>query len=117
MSKVISIKGSPVRAALDSQSLIARYARLQDCLLAGRQPVDLPAQDEMKDDQREKAGYRDWREWIDQQDQCGYDPNDPEHRARRGIALAKGRSREHGHPEGNQTKRHEDEPGNEQRIE
>ena len=64
----------------------------------------------MEDDECENADEGDWRERIDQKDRCRYDPNHPEHHAHPAKALAKGRGPEHGHPEGNQTYRQEDEP-------
>src|SRR5215211_8293551 len=90
---------------------------LQDSLRGPRETVDLPSQDEMEDDECENAEEGDWREWIDQKDRCRYHPDHPEHHAHPAKALAKGRGPEHGHPEGNETYRQEEEPYTEQRVE
>src|SRR5215210_1086484 len=74
---------------------------LQDPLRGPRQTVEPPSQDEMEDDERENADKGAWRERIDQQDRCRYDPNHPNHHAHPAKARAKGRGPEHGHPEGN----------------
>ena len=47
----------------------------------------------------------------------GYTPDHPERHAHPAKALAKGRGPKHGHPEGNETYRQEEEPYDEQRIE
>ncbi len=46
-----------------------------------------------------------------------YEPDHPEHHAQPTETLAKGRGREHGHLEGDETYRQEEEPHGEQRIE
>src|SRR5918995_6275156 len=79
---------------------------LQDSLRGPRQTVHLPSQDKMEDDQREDADEGAWREGIDQQDRCRYDPNHPEHHAHPAKALAEGRDSEHSHPEGNESYGH-----------
>ena len=79
---------------------------LQDSLWGSRQPVHLPSQDEMEDDECENANEGAWRKGIDQKGRCRYDPNHPEHHAHPAKTLAKGRGPEHGHPEGNETYRH-----------
>jgi len=56
-------------------------------------------------------------ERIDQKDRCRDNPNHTEHHTHRAKTLAKGRGPEHGHPDGNETYRHEQEPYAEQRIE
>jgi hypothetical protein len=71
----------------------------------------------MEDDECENADEGAWREGIYQKDRCRYGPNHPEHHAHPAKALAEGRGPEHGHPEGNETYRHEEEPHAEQRIE
>src|SRR5918992_6312740 len=86
-------------------------------LRGSRQTVEPPSQDEMEDDECENANEGAWRERIDQQDRCRYDPNHPEHHAYSAKALAEGRDPEHGHPEGNETYRHQEEPYAEQRVE
>ena len=48
---------------------------------------------------------------------CRYETNHPEHHAHPAKALAKGRGPEHGHPEENETYRHDKEPYVEHRIE
>ena len=60
----------------------------------------------MEDNECENADEGAWREGIDQQDSCRYDPNRPKHHAHSAKALAEGRDPEHGHPEGNDTYRH-----------
>ena len=71
----------------------------------------------MEDDECENAYWGDWRERIDHKGRCRYDPNHPEPHAHPAKALAKGRSPEHGHPEGNKTYRQEEKPYDEQLIE
>ncbi len=71
----------------------------------------------MEDDECENADKGACRERIDQKDRCRYGPNHPNHHAHPAKAPAKGRSPEHGHPEGNETYRHKQEPYAEQRIE
>src|SRR5215211_1360666 len=64
---------------------------LQDSLGGPRQTVELPSQNEMEDDECENANEGAWRERIDQQDRCRYDPNHPEPHAHPAKTLAKGR--------------------------
>ena len=71
----------------------------------------------MEGDERENANEGARRERIDQQYGCRYDPNHPEHHAHSAKTSAKGRSPDHGHPEGYETYRHEEKPYAEQRIE
>src|SRR5215203_5580063 len=79
---------------------------LQDSLRGSRQTVDVPSQDEMEDDECENADKGAWRERINQQDRCRYDPNHSERHAHPAKALAEGRGPEHRHPEGYETYRH-----------
>ena len=71
----------------------------------------------MEDDECENADKGAWRERVDQQDRCRYDPNHSERHAHPAKALAEGRGPEHRHPEGYETYRHYEEPYAEQRIE
>src|SRR5215208_3072259 len=52
---------------------------LQGSLRGPRETVDLPSHDEMEHDERENADEGAWRERIDQQYGCRYDPNHPNH--------------------------------------
>jgi hypothetical protein len=90
---------------------------LQDRLRDPRETVEPPSHDEMEHDECENADKGACRERIDQKDRCRYGPNHPNHHAHPAKAPAKGRSPEHGHPEGNETYRHKQEPDAEQRIE
>jgi hypothetical protein len=98
-------------------SLSSRLYLVKSPYGGSRQTVDLPSQDEMEDDECENAYWGDWRERIDHKGRCRYDPNHPEPHAHSAKALAKGRSPEHGHPEGNETYRQEEKPYDEQLIE
>ncbi len=72
----------------------------------------------MEDDECEYAeGGGDHRERIDQEGGCRYETNHPEHHAHPAKTLAEGRGPEHGHPEGGETYRYDEEPSYEQRIE
>jgi hypothetical protein len=82
-----------------------------------RQTVNLPSQDEVEDDESENADRSDWRERVNQNDSCCYDPNQAEPHTHPAKALAKRRGPEHSHAEGNEADRQENEPHEEQRIE
>jgi hypothetical protein len=71
----------------------------------------------MEHDERENTDESARRERVDQKDGCRYDPDHPEHHAHPTKALAEGRGPEHGHPEGNESYGHQEEPYAEQRIE
>jgi len=81
------------------------------------QTVDLPSHDEIEDEACEIATRAGHRGGIDHLENCRYETNYPEHYAHPAKALAKGRGPEHGHPEGNETYRHDKEPYVEHRIE
>ena len=94
----------------------ASFPYLQDSLRSPRQAVDLPSQDEIEDEACEIAARAYHRGGIDYLENCRYETNHPEHHAHPAKALAKGRGPEHGHPEGNETYRHDKEPYVENRI-
>ena len=94
---------------------MARHTR--DSLQAPRQPVDLPSQNEMENDEHEKDHKDARRERIDHKDGCRYDPEHPEHHAQSAKAAAEDWGPQHAHPEDGDTYRQEDEPCEEQRVE
>ena len=71
----------------------------------------------MEDDECENANYGDQRARIEQKDRGRYDSSHPEHHAQPTKTLAKCWGFEHGHAEGSDTYRQEEEPRDEQRIE